>query len=343
MSSFRSATELPIGITMGCPVGIGPEIVVKSFADFHDVQRTPPVIIGDSQVLLRCCRELGLQIPVSRWQPGNSPDPAALNVYSLSSFGNELTWGQPTPETGKAMGQYIEETVKLIQQEMLSGLVTCPISKAALQEGGYSFPGHTEMLASLCSAGDYAMMMVGGRLRVALVTIHTSYAEVAELITKEAVKRMIEIVSSSLQSDFGIHHPYVAVAGLNPHAGEGGLFGSEEQQAITPAVFESQKKGLHVSGPFPPDTVFYHAAKGAFDAVICMYHDQGLIPFKLLHFEDGVNVTLGLPIVRTSVDHGTAYDIAGKGVANPASLLAALRLAERIVKNRHVADAGNPQ
>ena len=325
---------LPLGITMGCPVGIGPEIILRFLAQAGPQLVRWPVVIGDAGVLRRCGAALGIGIPVMDWQPGASCRPQALNVLSLSDLGGGLCWGKPTPETGRAMGRYIEEAVRLVQGNQLSGLVTCPISKAALKAGGYRFPGHTEMLAELCRTHDFAMMMAGATLKVTLVTIHQSLAEVPGAITKEAVLRMITITGHALRNDFGVSHPRLAVAGLNPHAGEGGMFGDEEQRVIGPAVAEGRSAGWLVEGPFPPDTVFHKAAAGQFDAVVCMYHDQGLIPFKLLHFSDGVNVTLGLPMVRTSVDHGTAYDIAGKGLAEPTSLVAAVAMAEVIVANR---------
>ena len=232
------------------------------------------------------------------------------------------------------MGLYIEEAVRLVQANQLAGLVTCPISKAALKAGGYRFPGHTEMLAELCQARDFAMMMAGATLKITLVSIHQPLAEVPGAITQEAVLRMINITGQALRDDFAVPEPRLAVAGLNPHAGEDGMFGEEEQRVIAPAVAAARRAGWQVEGPFPPDTIFGKAVAGQFDAVVCMYHDQGLIPFKLLHFSDGVNVTLGLPIVRTSVDHGTAYDIAGKGLAEPTSLAAAVAMAEAIVANR---------
>ena len=325
---------LPLGITMGCPVGIGPEIILRFLAQAGPGLVRWPVVIGDKGVLRRCGAALGIGIPVVEWQPGAPCQPQALNVLSLSDLGEGLRWGNPTPETGRAMGRYIEEAVRLVQGNQLAGLVTCPIGKAALKAGGYRFPGHTEMLAELCQAHDFAMMMAGATLKVTLVTIHQALAEVPGAITKEAVLRMIGITGRALRDDFGIPRPRLAVAGLNPHAGEGGMFGDEEQRVIGPAVAEGRGAGWLVEGPFPPDTVFHKAAAGQFDAVVCMYHDQGLIPFKLLHFSDGVNVTLGLPMVRTSVDHGTAYDIAGKGLAEPTSLAAAVAMAEVIVANR---------
>ena len=330
----------PIGITMGCPVGIGPEIIARFLAASADTPFFQAVVLGDRGVLERCVVQLGLTIPVVPWAPGRKPESGAINVLPLSDLGEQLCWGNPDKRTGRAMGHYVEEAVRMVRSGDLSAMVTCPISKSVLQAGGYDFPGHTEMLAFLCGETDYAMMLAGKKLRVTLVTIHTRLGDVPEAITTEAVSRLISITAGSLKKDFGIAAPCIAVAGLNPHAGEGGLFGDEEGRVIAPAVDIARKKGLDVSGPYPPDTVFYKASRGGFDAVVCMYHDQGLIPFKLLHFSDGVNVTLGLPIVRTSVDHGTAYDIAGKGLADPSSLAAAFAMAAEIVANRGKLEQG---
>jgi 4-hydroxythreonine-4-phosphate dehydrogenase len=215
-------------------------------------------------------------------------------------------------------------------------MVTCPITKSALHLAGYNYPGHTEMLAVLSGGRDYAMMLAGERLRVTLVTIHVGLAEVVKLLTEDKIFALIELTAGALHRDFGIENPRLAVAGLNPHAGEGGMFGDQEDRLISPAIGRGRANGWQVDGPFPPDTVFNRAVAGHYDAVVCMYHDQGLIPFKLLHFADGVNVTLGLPIVRTSVDHGTAYDIAGQGRAAAGSLIAAFALAGKIVANRYL-------
>jgi 4-hydroxythreonine-4-phosphate dehydrogenase len=327
--------EKIIGITMGCPVGIGPEIIVRFLANQKEAADYRPVVLGDSGVLRRIAGELGIEIPIREWRPGEKMEKGGLSVLSLSDLdAGRLIWGQPTLETGRAMASYIEEAVRLQQAGQLAAMVTCPIGKKTLQEAGYSFPGHTEMLASLCGAAQYAMMMAGNRLRVTLVTIHMGLAAVPGALTGEGVLRLIGLTGRALREDFGIQAPRLAVAGLNPHAGENGLFGNEEEKVIAPAVRAAREQGWQVSGPLPADTVFHQAANGRFDAVVCMYHDQGLIPFKLLHFEDGVNVTLGLPIVRTSVDHGTAYDIAGRGMANPASLAAACKLAAAIVSSR---------
>jgi 4-hydroxythreonine-4-phosphate dehydrogenase len=322
------------GITMGCPVGIGPEIIIRFFQQRTAVPAAVPVVLGDLGVLRRCAATLAADLEIVAWQPGEPVRAGALHVLPLSDLGPELEWGRPDVATGRAMARYIEEAVRLLAAGSLAGMVTCPITKSALNLAGYQYPGHTEMLAALGGAGEYAMMMAGERLRVTLVTIHVGLAQVAGLLTVAKIAALIELTARSLQRDFGIDQPRLAVAGLNPHAGEAGMFGDEEERLIAPALTRARAAGWRVDGVFPPDTVFNRAAAGQYDAVVCMYHDQGLIPFKLLHFEDGVNVTLGLPFVRTSVDHGTAYDIAGQGKASAASLLAAFALAVKIADNR---------
>ncbi len=326
-----------IGITMGCPVGIGPEIILRYFSEGAVPAGIQPIIIGDRDVLVRLAAELKLPAPFVTWLP-DTPLPVnripVIQVASLAS-GN-LVWGCPDTSTGKAMASYIETGVALARQGILKGLTTCPISKISLNAAGYSFPGHTEMLANLTKTSDYAMMMAGSKLKVTLVTIHRPLKEVAAALSTEEICRLIRMTHTALQIDFAISHPRIAVAGLNPHAGESGLFGDEEDRLIAPAIAWGKKQGFNVNGPYPPDTIYFKAAIGEYDVVISMYHDQGLIPFKLLHFEDGVNVTLGLPIVRTSVDHGTAYDIAGKGLAKHSSLAEAVRLAAAISTNRAI-------
>jgi 4-hydroxythreonine-4-phosphate dehydrogenase len=332
-------TDRIIGITMGCPVSIGPEIIVRFFAEFGGLVGFQPVVLGDPAVLERIANELGIKIPIRTWQPGEEPSSGCIPVLPLSELdAGRLRWGRPDQATGTAMASYIEEAVRLQLAGRLAAMVTCPIGKKTLLEAGYPFPGHTEMLASLCGTGEYGMMLAGRNLRVTLVTIHLGLAAVPGAITMEGVLRMINLTGRSLRKDFDIEAPRLAVAGLNPHAGENGIFGDEEEKIILPAVETAREQGWQVAGPLPPDTVFHQAAAGRFDVVVCMYHDQGLIPFKLLHFEDGVNFTMGLPIVRTSVDHGTAYDIAGRGMANPASLTAAFRMATLIVSNRQRQD-----
>jgi 4-hydroxythreonine-4-phosphate dehydrogenase len=326
---------------MGCPVGVGPEIIIKYFSSQRKCGKYFPIVIGLFELFAKIAKDLGAEVELINWQPGDPVTDRGLYIYQpqLLVEGDSLdisslSWGEPSEHTGRAMAICIESCVELIKGGVLAAMVTCPITKSALQKAGYDYPGHTEMLAKLCEAPDYAMMMAGQKLRVTLVTIHVGLTDVPKLLTKSSILNLLEITGTSLKDDFHIQHPRMAVAGLNPHAGEDGLFGNEEADLIQPAVEIARESGWDVSGPFPPDTVFNKAVSGDFDAVVCMYHDQGLIPFKLLHFEDGVNVTLGLPIVRTSVDHGTAYDIAGKGIASYASLAAAYEMAVEIVENR---------
>ncbi len=330
---MTTTKKIPLGITMGCPVGVGPEIILRFF-QHQEESSSPLVVLGDLGVLAQTAHHLGIDCQLVPWQSGQEIKAGTLPVIPVSHVPeSDLIWGQPNLETAKAMVLYIERAVQMINEQQLAGMVTCPISKIALKQTGSPYPGHTEMLASLTGATEFRMMMAGDRLSVVLVTIHEPLERVSTLLSCKEILDCIAMTASSLQQDFGILSPRIAVAGLNPHAGEDGMFGSEEEKLIAPAIAKYNGQA-QVSGPWPPDTVFHKAAGGDFDAVVAMYHDQGLIPFKLLHFSDGVNVTLGLPIVRTSVDHGTAYDIAGQGVADYASLEAAVALAARIVRNR---------
>jgi 4-hydroxythreonine-4-phosphate dehydrogenase len=324
---------------MGCPASIGPEIILKYFSQRPLSRNIYPIVLGDMNVLKKCADDLNYNnIQIIPWTVGASVPTRRENVIPvlpLSTLRNsDIKWGSPNLTTAKAMAHYITTGVEMAQEGILDGITTCPISKFSLNNAGFSFPGHTEMLAELTGSTNYAMMMAGNRLRVTLVTIHCSLASVPSALSKSSIINLIDTTHRALSIDFGIVKPKIAVAALNPHAGENLLFGNEDQEVILPAVEESCEKGLLVEGPFPPDTVFFKAAQGEYDAVVCMYHDQGLIPFKLLHFDDGVNVTLGLPIVRTSVDHGTAYDIAGTGTADPSSLTHAVELAGKISENR---------
>jgi 4-hydroxythreonine-4-phosphate dehydrogenase len=329
-----------VAITMGCPVGIGPEIILRFLAKKKLTEQYLPVVIGDIGVLQRCAKELRIRMQIKAWQPGDQLDMGKIQViepqrnkgYMLQS--KSLHWGLPGKETGNAAAAYIMEAVRLVRKGKVDAMVTCPIAKYTMQLAGYKFPGHTEMLASLCETQNFGMMMAGKRLKVSLVTIHTPLAKVAEQLDQAEIKRIINLTGETLVRDFALKRPRIAVAGFNPHAGESGLFGEEEKQIIEPAVAGSISGNWEVAGPLPPDTVFKMAFDNRFDAVVAMYHDQGLIPFKLVHFEDGVNLTMGLPIIRTSVDHGTAYDIAGKGLASDASLEAAFSMATQIIGNR---------
>lgn len=326
-----------IGITMGCPVGVGPEIVVRWLAETRMPDDCCPVILGDIGILTECASAMGPAITFVPWAPGDPVPSEGTAVYSLSglsSSDDHPEWGKPTRQTGLAMARYIEEAARLCLDGTLAAMVTCPITKTALRLAEYPYPGHTEMLATLCGSSNFAMMMAGDRLRISLVTIHMALADVPAALSGPEIDRIIRLTLKSLQQDFGIETPHVAVAGLNPHGGEDGMFGNEEELLVRPVVDRIRAEGWSVDGPLPPDTVYLKAVEGRYDAVVSMYHDQGLIPFKLIHFRDGVNVTIGLPIVRTSVDHGTAYDIAGKGIASPESLQSAFFMAVAIAANR---------
>ena len=252
-------------------------------------------------------------------------------VQSISSLkATELRYGHPDNICGKAMADYIDYATDQCLAGQAAGIVTAPINKAAINAAGYHFPGHTELLAQRCNTDKVVMMLAGSKLKVCLVTTHLAYTDVPHALTSQEIIATIRITATSLKQQFGIDKPRLAVLALNPHAGENGLFGDEESRVITPAIDAVRGEGIDADGPHSADTLFYFAARGEYDAVICMYHDQGLIPLKLLHFEDAVNVTLGLPIVRTSVDHGTAYNLAGSGSANCSSLAAALKMADHM-------------
>lgn len=317
---------------MGDPVGIGPEIILLALREASIFNMCKPLIIGDEQRLQAAIQCVKSHLTINTIQ---TPDRGlykcgSIDVISLSKLDSTKTfWGKPTTQTGKAMTGYIIAAIDMAVSKNIAAIVTCPINKMAMKMAGFNYNGHTELLAEHTKTEKYAMMLAGNKLRVVLVTIHMPLREVAAFLSTEKILQTIQITWNALYKRFGLKEPRIAVAGLNPHAGEGGMFGDEEENIIAPAIHLAKKEGFNISGPFPPDTLFYYAAKGDYDAVVCMYHDQGLIPFKMLHFTDGVNTTLGLPIIRTSVDHGTAYDIAGTGKADPGSLVAAINMAAR--------------
>ena len=329
--------ELPlIAITMGDPAGIGPEIVLKALERDDICQVCRPLVLGDMGALTMISKTGGL----ATFEVKESPlevtgRPGVISVIPVSNLEEDsYRPGKPTIAGGKAMVEYIVKAVELTTRGQVSAMVTCPINKELMHRLGHQFDGHTELLAHLTHTKDYVMMLAGDRLRVSLVTVHCALVEVPRRLTRDLIVKTISVTFRSLKRDFGIDKPRIAVAALNPHAGESGLFGNEDKTIVGPAVGAARDSGLLVEGPFAPDTVFYHASTGRYDAVVAMYHDQGLIPLKLLHFSDAVNISLGLPIIRTSVDHGTAYDIAGKGVADPSSLVAAIKMAAKIVGAR---------
>ncbi len=328
----------PLLLTMGDPSGIGPELIIKALLEgVFDRLNCPLQIIGDIGVLCAAGKIFALE---------GKPDRLKAELYSLNFGDKQLTvhacseldinsvcYGQPDAACGKAMVDYVEFAISHCLDKTAAGMVTCPINKAAINIAGYHFPGHTELLAERCGVKKVVMMLAGKRLKVCLVTTHLAYRDVPAKLSCEEILETIRITAKTFRRRFGIRQPRLAVLALNPHAGENGLFGDEEQRFILPAIKAASMEGIAADGPHSADTLFHFAVKGNYDAVICMYHDQGLIPLKLLHFDDAVNVTLGLPIVRTSVDHGTAYDLAGTGTANTASLCAALNMAEKMANN----------
>jgi 4-hydroxythreonine-4-phosphate dehydrogenase len=328
-----------IAVTMGDPTGIGPEIIAKALCDESITGVCRPVVIGDEDALVRGIAATGAPLVIQRITgdeipPEMVPGTCYLRCLGKLSSGDRII-GNPTAATGDAMFNYINEAVRMCLFGQAEGIVTAPINKEAMNRAGHLYPGHTEALAELTGAPDVVMMLAGERLRVSLVTIHEPLSRVPSLITYERVLKTIQITHNDLHRYF-IRNPRIAVAALNPHCGEGGLFGAEEDVVIIPAVKAAQSAGIDVVGPLSADTLFHFAVEGRYDAVVAMYHDQGLIPLKLLHFSNGVNVTLGLPIIRTSVDHGTAYELAGTGSASSESLTAAITMAVEmaLVKER---------
>jgi len=322
----------PLLVTMGDAVGIGPEIVVRAFerGELHDA-----VVVGDVAVLRRAGAPMTALIDdpadLAAVPPGCLP---VLPPPGLPPGLADLPWGRIDARCGAAAARCIEHAVRLVRAGRAAAVVTAPIHKEALAAAGVPYPGHTEMLQALAAdpgaaAPAVRMMLASDELRVVLVTIHLSLRRAIEALDFDAVLQTLRIAHRAAVAS-GQERPRIAVAGLNPHAGEGGLFGDEELRFIGPAVQAARAEGIDAQGPFPPDTVFMRARRGAFDIVVAMLHDHGLIPVKYLGVEEGVNVTLGLPFVRTSPDHGTAFDIAGQGLADPASLEAAIRMARRL-------------
>ncbi len=293
---------------MGDPLGIGAEIILKSLPDFRQHCRFQ--VYGDRQLL------------------------AKLPASELHALTENFSKSPSDLQAGQASISYLDAALDHWRAGKIHGLVTAPISKAHVMAAGFPYPGHTEYLAAATEQDDFLMMMAGPRLRVTLVTIHRPLAEVSASLNVEQIVRTIALTYRSLVDWFGIEQPRVAVAGFNPHAGEAGHLGREEIEKIAPAVARANQQGYTCHGPRVPDAVFHEAYRGDWDAVVCMYHDQGLVPFKMVHFADGVNLTLGLPLIRTSPDHGTAFDIAGQGVADPSSMQAAIRLCLDLVQRQ---------
>ncbi|HMK61932.1 MAG TPA: 4-hydroxythreonine-4-phosphate dehydrogenase PdxA [Dissulfurispiraceae bacterium] len=310
------ANRVRIAITMGDPAGIGPEIVLKSLIDYEMVRICNPLIIGSRSVIAEASEKLGIAFDHRQY------DILDTGEIKASNFAR----GQATAKGGRDCVSYIRKAAELALLKIVDAVVTAPISKESLKLAGVTWPGHTEMLADLTNTKDYAMVLCGGPLRVILATIHTALRNVPDMLTHERIMKTIILAYKACKL-MGIESPKIAVTGLNPHAGEAGIFGHEETTMIAPAIKEAQAMDIPVSGPYPADALFHKAYKGEFDMVVCMYHDQGLVPLKMIAFDKGVNVTVGLPFIRTSPDHGTAYDIAWKGIADPSSMIEAIKLA----------------
>ena len=329
----NSLNKPRVGITLGDPAGIGPEIALKSVTEPQVREACLPVIIGDAAELRNQAHKLGLACDYKALSENELSSDLAdeIVIYDTGSEIKRIEWGVISSAAGRAAIKAIEAGTRLCLAGKLDAIATAPVNKEALRLAGSAFPGHTEMLASLCGASDSLMCFFAGDLRVFLLTIHMSLADAIKAITKERVARAIVLADRELRR-FGIARPRIAVAGLNPHAGEHGLFGYEEEREIEPAIAECRAlHNIEVSGPFPADTLFVRAGRGEFDAVAACYHDQGLIAVKCMAFGEAVNVTLGLPIIRTSVDHGTAFDIAGRNMADHGSLVEAIKLAARLI------------
>lgn len=325
--------EPPLALTLGDPAGIGPDIALLAFAARQSDPIPPFVLLGDETVLAARAEALGLSVSIATIDApaaATSLFAEALPVLPIK-VACEVVPGRPDLRAMPAVKQSIEGAVKLVREGKARAVVTNPVSKSLLYQAGFAFPGHTEYLAALAGGAEPllpVMMLVAGPFKVVPVTIHIPLKDVPAALTTDLLLATIRTTDQDLRRYFGYVRPRLAVSGLNPHAGEDGSLGREEIDIIAPAIEAARAEGLDVTGPYPADTLFHATARQTYDAAICMYHDQALVPFKTVAFEEGVNVTLGLPFVRTSPDHGTAFDIAGTGKANPKSLIEALRLAD---------------
>ncbi len=319
-----------IGITMGDASGIGPEIIAKAFASGELNRMCKPIIFGDQRIMrhaLKLIKAGNVAInPIKNAKEAKFIR-GVMDIYDLENLDPaKVKVGQICAPCGKAAVEYLLKAIDLAMKKEIDGITTAPLNKEAMHKAGYKFQGHTEILAKKTKTKNYGMMFVSDSLWVILVTTHIPLSKVSKSINKKKIVNIIKL-ANDVTGMLRHKKPRIGVAGLNPHAGESGIFGKEDMKVIKPAVIEAQKSGIDVKGPISPDAIFYLAKSGMFDIVVSMYHDQGLIPLKLLSFNHSVNVTVGLPIVRTSVDHGTGFDIAGKGWANPSSLLEATKVA----------------
>ncbi len=320
-----------IAVTMGDPAGVGPEVIARTFAEPSLRDGARAFVVGDPAILERAIRLLGLPLRIrSISEPEEAAfEPGAVDVLAVGTLPEDLPFGELDARAGDAAFRYVERATRLASAGRVGAIATAPLNKEAMHLAGHKYPGHTEILAELTGTQDYAMMLVTDELKVIHVSTHVSLREAIERVRPERELAVMRLAHDSLRK-LGVDNPRVAVAGLNPHAGENGLFGTEDLERIAPAVEEAREQGIEASGPWPPDTVLMRARRGEFDVVVVQYHDQGHIPVKLMGFDTGVNVTVGLPFFRTSVDHGTAFDIAGTSKADHASMRAALDLARKL-------------
>ena len=327
----------PIAVSIGDPAGVGPELIAEAWAR-RDAESLPPFFaVGSAEVLRAAAATRGHDLPIATVTDLANPAgwfASALPVLNVAKIGYRP--GQPTKQGAQLAAASLERAIATVGVDVASALVTGPIAKAELAKIGFEFPGQTEFVASWCKArpDDAVMMLAGPSLRTVPITVHIALAEVPKKLTTELISKRCTIVARALREDFGIDRPRLAICGLNPHAGEEGRMGREEIKVIVPAIESLRKLGIDATGPHPADTLFAPRKRGSYDVAIAMYHDQALVPLKTLDFDQGVNVTLGLPIVRTSPDHGTAFDIAGKGVADPGATVAAIRMAGDIATRR---------
>lgn len=327
-----------IGITMGDGAGVGPEIIMKALTDQQIYENCRPFVIGDASLLKRADRIVTSKLQVrsissleeAQYQFGT------VDCFDLHLLPEDLPFGQISAEAGHAAFMYLKTAIDLANAGEIDAICTAPLNKEALHKGGHIYPGHTEILAELTNTKDYSMMLSAPKLKVIHVTTHVGLIDAVNMINPDRVYKVIQLAHETLQKA-GYAAPRIAVCGINPHAGENGLFGyGEEKEKIIPAVEKAQQEGIQVAGPLPADTLFFRTTRGDFDIVVAMYHDQGHGPVKVLGLEAGVNITVGLPIIRTSVDHGTAFDIAGKGIADEQSIKEALRQAIELAPKRSI-------
>ena len=326
--------KVVIGITMGDPTGIGPEVIIKALLDRSIREKIFPVVFGDKGVLVRVAQDIGItdvrfrEIALIDGVRSAEIGRREILVKSISNLKmTKLRYGRPDRNCGRAMVNYIKEAVDAAMAGYIDAIVTAPINKEAINEAGFRYGGHTDMIADFTGTKEFTMMFISKHFKVSLVTIHVPLKDVSMRITPQRIYKVGLLTWKTLRQYFGLKNPKIGVCGLNPHAGEGGIFGDEEKDLIYPGIVSMRSKGIDAEGPLSPDSAFWRAYNKEFDAIIAMYHDQGLIPVKLIDFDNAVNVTIGIPIIRTSPGHGTAYNIAGQGKANPEPLKSAIELA----------------